>query len=76
MSELFSWVAYVRVGRALVGCFVQGLLLLLLGFGAIPILAEEDNPSTTEMGKMLDASTLIAREIEVQMVALQLDAEN
>ncbi|MDR7090387.1 L,D-transpeptidase family protein [Cellvibrio fibrivorans] len=35
--------------------------------------AEGSNPTTTELGKMLSSSTLIAREIEVQMVALQLD---
>lgn len=81
MSELFSQVIFsfsqlvfwfsrviLRVG------FVPGLLVLLLGFAAVPSLAQGNNPSTTELGKMLDASTLIAREIEVQMVALQLDA--
>lgn len=54
---------------------VKGLLLLLfIGGSAVPVLAEGDNPTTVELGKMLSSSTLIAREIEVQMIALQLNA--
>lgn len=50
----------------------KGLLCALLAlFGAVPVLAQE-NPTTAAMGEMLDAATLLAREIEVQMVELQL----
>jgi len=51
----------------------KGLLLLLLGSGAVSAVAEEINSTTAALGKMLSSSTLIAREIEVQMAALQLD---
>ena len=56
---------------------VKGLLLLLLCVlncaGNASVVAEGNNPTTAELGKVLSSSTLIAREIEVQMVALQLD---
>ncbi|MGV8836826.1 L,D-transpeptidase family protein [Cellvibrio sp.] len=51
---------------------LKGLSLLLIGCCAVNSLAEGSNPTTTELGKMLSSSTLIAREIEVQMVELQL----
>lgn len=47
--------------------------VLAISVAASPALAQERNPNTEALGKMLDSSTLIAREIEVQMVALQLD---
>ena len=53
---------------------VQALLLVLTGLGAMPALAEKTNPTTEEVGKMLDAATLIAREIEARVVTLQQDA--
>lgn len=52
---------------------VKGLFLLLLSVSSVAVVAEGNNPTTAELGKMLSSSTLIAREIEVQMVALQLD---
>jgi murein L,D-transpeptidase YcbB/YkuD len=52
---------------------LKRLSLLLIGCCAMTTSAEGSNPTTTELGKMLSSSTLIAREIEVQMVALQLD---
>ena len=69
----------------LIGCIyclhpaqVKGLWLLLLCVlhcaASASVVAEENNSTTAELGKMLSSSTLIAREIEVQMVALQLDA--
>ena len=68
----------------LIGCIcclhpaqVKGLWLLLLCVlhcaASASVVAEENNSTTAELGKMLSSSTLIAREIEVQMVALQLD---
>ena len=64
----------------LMGCFyrlrltlAKGLLLLLLSVSGAAVVAEGNNPTTAELGKVLSSSTLIAREIEVQMVALQLD---
>lgn len=57
-------------------CFatVKGYwLVLLMSVFVSPALAQAVNPNTEALGKMLDSSTLIAREIEVQMVALQLD---
>ena len=51
----------------------KGLLLLLIGCCVLPTWAEGTNPTTSGLGDMLSASTLIAREIEVQMVELQLD---
>lgn len=53
---------------------VQALLLVLIGFGPTPALAEKSNPTTEEVGKMLDAATLLAREIEARVVTLQQDA--
>src|SRR6188508_2470688 len=53
---------------------VQALLLVLIGLGATPALAEKSNPTTEEVGKMLDAATLLAREIEARVVTLQQDA--
>jgi murein L,D-transpeptidase YcbB/YkuD len=46
---------------------------LVICVAALPVLAQGGNQGTEALGKMLDSSTLIAREIEVQMVALQLD---
>lgn len=46
---------------------------LLISVAAFPVVAQEVNQNTEALGKMLDSATLIAREIEVQMVALQLD---
>jgi len=52
---------------------VKGFLWALLAvFWAAPVLAEEENPNTAAMGEMLSSATLLAREIEVQMDALQL----
>jgi L,D-transpeptidase YcbB len=51
----------------------KGLVLLLMSGCAMTSSAGGSNSTTTELGKMLSSSTLIAREIEVQMVALQLD---
>jgi murein L,D-transpeptidase YcbB/YkuD len=69
MSVLRLW------GRLLKLRFVllKGLLLLLVGFYTFSSLAEGNDPTTAELGKMLSSSTLIAREIEVQMVDLQVD---
>lgn len=47
--------------------------VLLIAAAGSPVLAQERNPNTEALGKMLDSSTLIARGIEVQIVALQLD---
>lgn len=46
---------------------------LAICVAALPVLAQGGNQGTEALGKMLESSTLIAREIEVQMVALQLD---
>lgn len=46
---------------------------VLISVAVVPVLAQDVNRNTEALGKMLDSSTLIAREIEVQMVALQLD---
>ena len=69
MLVIGFWVCWWRM------CLVslQGLSLVLMGCYAICSMAEGSNPTTAELGKMLSSSTLIAREIEVQMVALQLD---
>jgi len=69
MLVIGFWVCWWRL------CLVslKGLSLVLMGCYAICSMAEGSNPTTAELGKMLSSSTLIAREIEVQMVALQLD---
>ena len=81
MSVSGFWVVGIRVIRSLAISVAVGrlasmrvLLLLLIGFGGNSASAEGNNPNTAELGKMLDASTLIAREIEVQMLALQVDS--
>ncbi|MDF3012755.1 MAG: cell wall degradation protein [Cellvibrio sp.] len=81
MSVSGFWVVGMRVIRSLaIGVAVgrlasmRVLLLFLLGFGENSAWAEGSNPNTAELGKMLEASTLIAREIEVQMLALQVDS--
>ena len=48
-------------------------LVLAFSIATSPGLAQERSLNTEALGKMLDSSTLIAREIEVQIVALQLD---
>lgn len=65
MSILRFWVLRLAL--------VQGFLVLLIGVGSVSALAQNDNPSTEELGKMLDAATLIAREIEVQMIAREVE---
>lgn len=52
---------------------LKGLLLLLISACAVLALAQVSNPTTTELGKVLSASSLMAREIEVQLVELQVD---
>ena len=67
MSELRLWVGQlVRV---------QGLLVVLIAaMGATSTLAE-DNPNTAAIGEMLSSTTLIAHEIEAQLVALQVELD-
>lgn len=51
----------------------KGLLLLLIGCCSLPTWAEGNNPTTSEPSDLTSSSAFISREIEVQMVALQLD---
>ncbi|WP_062063614.1 L,D-transpeptidase family protein [Cellvibrio sp. OA-2007] len=67
LSRLMGSVRCSRLALA------KGLLLVLLGVGTTFAVAEGGNPSAASMGQALSAASLIAREIEVQMVALQLD---
>ncbi len=53
--------------------FAKGVLLVVLGVYALPSLADGSESASEEMGKMLSSSTLLAREIEAQMVTLQAD---
>lgn len=69
MLVIGFWVCWWRLRLVL----LKGLLLIVMGCCAASSMAEGSNPTTAELGKMLSSSTLIAREIEVQMVALQLD---
>lgn len=65
---------WVLLSNSLRGCAIaKGYwLVLLLAFTDISVAAPEFNPNTQALGSMLDSSTLMAREIEVEMVALQL----
>lgn len=51
----------------------NGILLLALGAYAFSAMAEDEVSATAEIGKVLSASSLMAREIELQMTTLQLD---
>lgn len=62
----------LRVSRPVIA---KGLLAaLFILFGNISAFAAEGTENTEALGKMLSSATLIAREIEVQMIALQMQA--
>lgn len=69
MLVIGFWVRWWRLRLVL----LKGFSLIVMICCAASSMAEGSNPTTAELGKMLSSSTLIAREIEVQMVALQSD---
>jgi murein L,D-transpeptidase YcbB/YkuD len=62
MSELRHWLARLVL--------LQGVFVFLIGFGATSAWAWGDKPAAKDQP---DSATLMANEIEAQMVALQLD---
>lgn len=66
---MLSLVGWERSVAAAKGCW----LFLLISFATFPVCAQNVSQNTAALGKMLDSATLIAREIEVQIVALQMD---